>query len=69
MYSCDLYRDRCRTMINVLGDSLGTGIVEKLSAVQLAKMDKEHTIELTNGVGYSNQAYVGQESELDKTRL
>lgn len=65
----DWFLDRCRTMINVLGDSLGTGIVEKLSADQLAKMDQQHKPELTNSVGYSNQAYVGQEAELDKTRL
>ena len=34
-------RDRIRTSINVLGDSIGAGVVEHLSQEDLKSMDKE----------------------------
>ena len=34
----DWFLDRCRTMINVLGDSLGAGIVHHLSRAELAQL-------------------------------
>lgn len=33
------FRDRFRTMINVLGDAYGAGIVQKLSMRELERMD------------------------------
>ena len=57
-------------MINVLGDSLGSGIVEKLAAKQLEQMDREENVRRSRpGVGFNNQAYLGSDGEIDKTRL
>lgn len=33
------FRDRFRTMINVLGDAYGAGIIQKLSRRELKRMD------------------------------
>ena len=38
-----LYRDRLRTMINVFGDAVGTGIVQHLSKADLMKQDHQDT--------------------------
>ena len=35
----DLFRDRIRTAVNVIGDSFGAGIVEHLSRDDLLSMD------------------------------
>ena len=48
------FRDRVRTMINVLGDAYGAGIVEHLSRDDLAKADvlereKLEAVELSSG--------------------
>lgn len=37
MMHCGCYRDRFRTVINVLGDAYGAGIVEKLSEAELGR--------------------------------
>ena len=40
MQCIDLYfRDRCRTMANVMGDSIGAGIVQHLARDELVKYD------------------------------
>ena len=59
-------------MINVLGDSLGTGIVEKLATKELDQMDKAQTSRRGNArAEYTNKAfsYSGYDEESDKTRL
>ena len=39
LFQCCSFRDRCRTMANVMGDSIGAGIVQHLSRDQLEKYD------------------------------
>ncbi|XP_057313739.1 excitatory amino acid transporter-like [Hydractinia symbiolongicarpus] len=45
IFSVDWFLDRCRTMINVLGDSYGTGIVQHLSKADLEKDDLERALQ------------------------
>lgn len=40
--------DRFRTMINVLGDAFGAGIVEKLSRQELERMDVTSDVDVAN---------------------
>ncbi|CAL8241715.1 unnamed protein product [Merluccius merluccius] len=44
----DWLLDRCRTMINVLGDAYGAGVVEKLSKRELERMDAASDVEMAN---------------------
>ncbi|KAL0970331.1 hypothetical protein UPYG_G00240550 [Umbra pygmaea] len=44
----DWLLDRFRTMINVLGDAYGAGIVQKLSKRELERMDITSDVDLTN---------------------
>uniref|UniRef100_A0A4W3I6S0 Amino acid transporter n=1 Tax=Callorhinchus milii TaxID=7868 RepID=A0A4W3I6S0_CALMI len=44
----DWVLDRFRTMVNVLGDSIGAGIVEKLSRNELLQMDQASGIDIIN---------------------
>ncbi|KAG8455194.1 hypothetical protein GDO86_001404 [Hymenochirus boettgeri] len=44
----DWLLDRFRTMVNVLGDAFGTGIVEKLSRRELEKMDVSSQVNIAN---------------------
>eukprot|EP00112_Aurelia_sp_Birch-Aquarium-sp1_P016534 Seg3760.1 transcript_id=Seg3760.1/GoldUCD/mRNA.D3Y31 product="Excitatory amino acid transporter 2" protein_id=Seg3760.1/GoldUCD/D3Y31 len=39
IYSVDWFLDRCRTMANVMGDSIGAGIVQHLSKHELMKFE------------------------------
>lgn len=61
-------RDRFRTMINVEGDSIGAGIVNKLSQDDLAKQDEEE-LNLTKLEGVSdgkvNKAYQATEEKYE----
>lgn len=43
--SLPICRDRCRTTVNVIGDSLGAGIVQHLSRNELASLP--HTSQQT----------------------
>lgn len=43
-----LSRDRFRTMVNVLGDAFGTGVVEKLSKMELEQMDTISEVNIVN---------------------
>lgn len=61
------YRDRLRTTTNVLGDSLGAGIVEHLSRHELKNCDAE----MGNSVIEENEMkkpykLISQENEADK---
>lgn len=48
----DWFLDRFRTAINVLGDSYGAGIVERLSKADLEQFDREHErLEGSDGTG------------------
>lgn len=40
LINCYCYRDRFRTMINVIGDGLGAGLVDHLSKDELRAMDQ-----------------------------
>ncbi|XP_032491930.1 excitatory amino acid transporter 3 isoform X1 [Phocoena sinus] len=44
----DWLLDRFRTMVNVLGDAFGTGIVEKLSKKELEQMDVSSEVNIVN---------------------
>ncbi|XP_063311160.1 excitatory amino acid transporter 3 [Pelobates fuscus] len=44
----DWLLDRFRTMVNVLGDAFGTGIVEKLSKKELEQMDMSSDVNIAN---------------------
>ncbi|XP_068783198.1 excitatory amino acid transporter 3 [Struthio camelus] len=44
----DWLLDRFRTMVNVLGDAFGTGIVEKLSQRELEQMDVSSEVNIAN---------------------
>lgn len=44
----DWLLDRFRTMVNVLGDAYGTGIVEKLSKKELEQMDVSSQVNIAN---------------------
>ncbi|KAG9486736.1 excitatory amino acid transporter 3 [Eleutherodactylus coqui] len=44
----DWLLDRFRTMVNVLGDAFGTGIVEKLSKKELEQMDVTSEVNIAN---------------------
>ncbi|XP_029469340.1 excitatory amino acid transporter 3 isoform X2 [Rhinatrema bivittatum] len=44
----DWLLDRFRTMVNVLGDAFGTGIIEKLSQKELAQMGTQAEINIAN---------------------
>ncbi|XP_054034386.1 excitatory amino acid transporter 3 [Dryobates pubescens] len=44
----DWLLDRFRTMVNVLGDAFGTGIVEKLSKKELEQMDVTSEVNIVN---------------------
>lgn len=45
IFSVDWFLDRCRTMINVLGDAYGAGIVQHLSRADLANTEVTDKIE------------------------
>ncbi|XP_070598693.1 excitatory amino acid transporter 3 [Erythrolamprus reginae] len=44
----DWLLDRFRTMVNVLGDAFGTGVVEKLSKMELEQMDTLSEVNVAN---------------------
>ena len=42
------FRDRFRTMVNVLGDAYGAGIVQKLSKRELERIDLISDVDVAN---------------------
>ncbi len=53
------FRDRCRTMANVMGDSIGAGLVQHLSRHELATYDDPETPEVQpNGVTSQEHLYI-----------
>lgn len=71
-------RDRFRTMVNVLGDSFGAGIVEKLSQRELQQMDLSSGIDIVNPFALETansekeemkikEAYVNGAFDIDKS--
>ncbi|GCC23419.1 excitatory amino acid transporter 3 [Chiloscyllium punctatum] len=60
----DWLLDRFRTMVNVLGDSFGAGIVEKLSSKELQQMDLTSGIDIVNPFALETAA-----SEKDKNKI
>ena len=49
-----IYSDRCRTTVNVMGDSLGAGIVNHLSRAELAILP-QHGIQKQNSSDKQHQ--------------
>ena len=45
-----IFRDRCRTTNNMLGDCYGAAVVEALSKKELEAMDKEAEINKTRSI-------------------
>ncbi|KAI0216341.1 Excitatory amino acid transporter 1 [Lamellibrachia satsuma] len=56
IFTIDWLLDRFRTQVNVWGDSVGAGVVERLSQKQLGQMDDEDNLE-KNGNGELNRGY------------
>jgi hypothetical protein len=55
-------------MINVWGDSIGAGVVEKLSFKQLAKMDEDGILG-HGGPGHVNKGFSAYGEKPTNTRL
>ncbi|XP_077598730.1 excitatory amino acid transporter 3 isoform X2 [Stigmatopora nigra] len=62
----DWLLDRFRTMINVLGDAYGAGIVQKLSKRELERMDLSSDADVTNPFALEAAAVDGGEERDDK---
>lgn len=60
-----LLRDRFRTVTNVLGDSIGAGIVEHLSRHELLKKDPELCSSVVEEVPKKSYHLVCQENECE----
>lgn len=60
-----LLRDRFRTVTNVLGDSIGAGIVEHLSRHELLKKDPELCSSVVEEVPKKSYHLVCQENEFE----
>lgn len=70
------FRDRFRTMINVLGDAYGAGIVQKLSRRDLKRMDLSSDTDATDPFALEstsddeerdNKSYINGGFTVDKT--
>lgn len=60
-----LFRDRFRTATNVLGDSIGAGIVEHLSRHELLKKDPEVCSSVVEDVPKKSYQLVCQENDCE----
>uniref|UniRef100_G1N120 Amino acid transporter n=1 Tax=Meleagris gallopavo TaxID=9103 RepID=G1N120_MELGA len=62
-------RDRFRTMVNVLGDAFGTGIVEKLSKKELEQMDVSSDVNIVNPFALETTILDSDETETKKSYI
>uniref|UniRef100_A0A452UUJ9 Amino acid transporter n=1 Tax=Ursus maritimus TaxID=29073 RepID=A0A452UUJ9_URSMA len=63
----DWLLDRFRTMVNVLGDAFGTGIVEKLSKKELEQMDVSSEVNIVNPFALESTALENEDSDTKKS--
>ncbi|KAM9262178.1 excitatory amino acid transporter 3 [Morus bassanus] len=65
----DWLLDRFRTMVNVLGDAFGTGIVEKLSKKELEQMDVTSEVNIVNPFALEPTILDNDETETKKSYI
>ncbi|XP_068858017.1 excitatory amino acid transporter 3 isoform X3 [Aphelocoma coerulescens] len=63
----DWLLDRFRTMVNVLGDAFGTGVVEKLSKKELEQMDVTSEVNIVNPFALETGILDNDETEAKKS--
>ncbi|XP_001365009.1 excitatory amino acid transporter 3 isoform X1 [Monodelphis domestica] len=63
----DWLLDRFRTMVNVLGDAYGTGIVEKLSKKELEQMDATSEVNIVNPFALESTILDNEDAETKKS--
>ncbi|CAO2585100.1 Excitatory amino acid transporter 3, partial [Lemmus lemmus] len=63
----DWLLDRFRTMVNVLGDAFGTGIVEKLSKKELEQMDVSSEVNIVNPFALEPTILDNEDSDTKKS--
>ncbi|XP_015348364.1 excitatory amino acid transporter 3 isoform X1 [Marmota marmota marmota] len=63
----DWLLDRFRTMVNVLGDAFGTGIVEKLSKKELEQMDVSSEVNIVNPFALESTILDNEDSDTKKS--
>ncbi|XP_067171382.1 excitatory amino acid transporter 3 isoform X3 [Apteryx mantelli] len=63
----DWLLDRFRTMVNVLGDAFGTGVVEKLSKRELEQMDVTSEVNIVNPFALETATLDNDETETKKS--
>ncbi|KAM9641843.1 excitatory amino acid transporter 3 [Trichechus inunguis] len=65
----DWLLDRFRTVVNVLGDAFGTGIVEKLSRKELEQMDVSSEVNIMNPFALESTILDNENSETKKSYI
>ncbi|EPY89162.1 excitatory amino acid transporter 3 [Camelus ferus] len=65
----DWLLDRFRTMVNVLGDAFGTGIVEKLSKKELEQMDVSSEVNIVNPFALESATLDNEDSDTKKSYI
>lgn len=63
----DWFLDRFRTVVNVLGDAFGTGIVEKLSQKELEQMDVSSEVNIENPFALESTILDNEDSDTKKS--
>ncbi|RMC19480.1 hypothetical protein DUI87_04092 [Hirundo rustica rustica] len=65
----DWLLDRFRTMVNVLGDAFGTGVVEKLSKKELEQMDVTSEVNIVNPFALETEILDNDETQAKKSYI
>ncbi|NXD17477.1 EAA3 protein, partial [Nothocercus nigrocapillus] len=65
----DWLLDRFRTMVNVLGDAFGAGVVEKLSKKELEQMDVTSEVNIVNPFALETTTLDNDETETKKSYI